>query len=135
MVDHLRRHLDTMAPHRALLRAVECKLMGPVVQRNTDAVPILDIGCGDGHFASIAYTQPIDVGIDVRVGELAEAAARPGVYHAVAMASATSLPFPDASFGTVISNCVIEHIVDNDAVLAEIARVLRGGGTFATTLP
>ena len=53
----------------------------------------------------------------------------------MSIASATELPFADASFGTVLSNCVIEHIVDNDAVLREIARVLRPGGTFATTLP
>jgi SAM-dependent methyltransferase len=121
-----------MAPHRAVLRAVECKFMGRVPLMP----PVLDIGCGDGHFASIAYTQlPIDVGVDVMERDLPEAAARPGVYREVMFASATSLPFDDASFNTVISNCVIEHIPDNVAVLAEISRVLRPGGTFATTLP
>ena len=71
MTDHLARHLATMAPHRALLRAVECKLMGTVPATATRArARSLDIGCGDGHFASIAYTAPIDVGIDVRHDEL-----------------------------------------------------------------
>jgi len=136
VVDHLALHLRTMAPHRALLRAVECRLMGKVPMSGPDHEPVLDIGAGDGHFASIAYTEPIDVGIDVRQDELSEAAARgPTVYRSVALASATELPFADQSFRTVLSNCVIEHIVDNDAVLAEIARVLRPGGTFATTLP
>ena len=62
---------------------------------------------------------------------------RPGrdVYRSVMFASATELPFADAAFNTVISNCVIEHIPDNDAVLSEICRVLRPGGVFATTLP
>ena len=50
-------------------------------------------------------------------------------------ASATELPYADRAFNTVISNCVIEHIPDNDAVLAEIFRVLQPGGVFATTLP
>jgi ubiquinone/menaquinone biosynthesis C-methylase UbiE len=136
MTDHLALHLATMAPHRALLRAVECKLMGAIPFDADEQRPVLDIGCGDGHFASIAYSTPIDVGIDVRHEELAEAARRgPQVYRSVSLASAIRLPFADASFGTVMSNCVIEHIVDNDAVLAEIARVLRPGGTFATTLP
>jgi SAM-dependent methyltransferase len=98
--------------------------------------PILDIGCGDGHFASIAYASlPIDVGIDVIARDLPEAASRRGVYRNVMFASATALPFADASFNTVVSNCVIEHIPDNDAVLREINRVLRRGGIFAATLP
>jgi SAM-dependent methyltransferase len=98
--------------------------------------PVLDIGCGDGHFASIAYDTPIDVGIDLSRPEVAEAGARGReVYRHVMVASATDLPFPDASFSTVLSNCAIEHMPDLDRVLSEIARVLRPGGTFATTLP
>ncbi len=122
-----------MAPHRAILRAVECQFMARV-----PLMPlVLDIGCGDGHFASIAYADhlPLDVGIDVMARDLPEAASRPGVYRKIMFASATALPFADASFNTVVSNCVIEHIPDNAAVLREISRVLRPGGAFATTLP
>jgi SAM-dependent methyltransferase len=132
MADYLTRQLEEMAPHRAILRAVECKFMG----RAPLCAPVLDIGCGDGHFASIAYDHlPIDVGVDVMRRDLPEAAARPGVYRQVMFASATALPFAGESFNTVISNCVIEHIPDNAAVLRETARVLRPGGVFATTLP
>jgi SAM-dependent methyltransferase len=121
-----------MAPHRAILRAVECKLMGQVPL----TPPVLDIGCGDGHFASIAYHGvPIDVGIDVMARDLPEAASRPDAYRKVMFASATALPFARASFNTVVSNCVIEHIPDNDAVLCEISRVLKVGGIFAATVP
>ncbi len=121
-----------MAPHRAILRAVECRFMAQVPLVS----PVLDIGCGDGHFASIAYDRlPVDIGVDVMVRDLAEAAARRGVYRKVMFASGTALPFVDGSFNTVISNCVIEHIPDNRTVLAEISRVLRPGGVFATTLP
>ena len=127
------RHLREMAPHRALLRAVECNLMGslPLVH------PVLDIGCGDGHFASVAYDEPIDVGIDVLDRTLTEAATRrPAVYRELVKASATALPFRDGTFGTVVSDDRhLEHIPDIDRALSEIARVLRTGGTFATTLP
>ncbi len=136
MADQLTRQLATMAPHRALLRAVEGELMTPVLAAADRSAPVLDIGCGDGHFASIAYTSPIDVGIDVRDDELRETARRGAqVYRQLALASATALPFADGAFGTVLSNCALEHIEDNRAVLAEISRVLRPGGTFATTLP
>jgi SAM-dependent methyltransferase len=130
--DYLTLQLADMAPHRALLRAVECKFMSgvPLVH------PVLDIGCGDGHFASIAYSELIDVGLDPMERDLKEAAGRrPDVYHDVVQGSATELPFADASFATVVSNCVIEHIPDVENTLSEIARVLRPGGVFATTLP
>jgi SAM-dependent methyltransferase len=120
-----------MAPHRAILRSVECKFMGAVPLEP----PVLDVGCGDGHFASIAYDRPIDVGIDVVVRDLAEARTRPGVYRHLVLANAPALPFADGSFATVVSNCVIEHIPDVDETLREIARVLRPGGTFAATVP
>ncbi|MGD9714116.1 MAG: class I SAM-dependent methyltransferase [Thermomicrobiales bacterium] len=130
--DFLTPHLQSMAPHRALLRSVECKFMGAVEFVH----PVLDIGCGDGNFASIAYDEPIDVGLDPMDRDLAEAATmRPDVYLDVVKGSATSLPFADGAFGTVVSNCVIEHIPDVDRTLAEISRVLRPGGVFATTLP
>jgi SAM-dependent methyltransferase len=121
-----------MAPHRALLRAVEAKLMSGVPLMR----PVLDIGCGDGHFASVTYGRPIDVGIDIFERDLAEAASRgTTVYRWLVNASAPALPFADGSFGTVLSNCALEHIPDIDNTLEEIARVLRPEGIFATTLP
>jgi len=130
--DFLTPHLETMAPHRALLRSVECKFMNAVELVH----PVLDIGSGDGNFASIAYDEPIDVGLDPMERDLLEAATmRPRVYLDVVQGSATALPFGDASFATVVSNCVIEHIPDVDRTLSEISRVLKPGGVFATTLP
>jgi SAM-dependent methyltransferase len=136
MSDQLSRQLLTMAPHRALLRAVEGRLMSAAWSACPNTGPTLDVGCGDGHFASIAYETPIDVGIDVRAAELQETVERgPSVYRSVALASATDLPFKDECFGVVLSNCAIEHIPDNEAVLRELSRVLRSGGVFLTTVP
>jgi arsenite methyltransferase len=39
-----------------------------------------------------------------------------------------ALPLPDASVDVVISNGVIDLVVDKDAVFSEIDRVLRPGG-------
>lgn len=40
------------------------------------------------------------------------------------------MPFPDASFDVIISNCVINLSPDKDAVLRESLRVLKPGGRF-----
>ena len=54
--------------------------------------------------------------------------------HAVA-ADATALPYADSSFDRIIAAEVLEHIDDDTAAVAELARVLRPGGTIAVTVP
>ncbi|MBU6336203.1 MAG: methyltransferase domain-containing protein [Acidobacteria bacterium] len=48
----------------------------------------------------------------------------------VVEAPAARLPFPDASFDTVTGTLVFCEVPDQAAALAEIARVLRPGGSF-----
>jgi SAM-dependent methyltransferase len=48
---------------------------------------------------------------------------------------ATRLPFADASFDSVITSEVLEHIQADTAAITEFARVLKPGGTFAATVP
>jgi len=45
-------------------------------------------------------------------------------------ADATAMPFPDGSFDSVVSCLMLHHIVEWERALAEVARVLRPGGTF-----
>jgi SAM-dependent methyltransferase len=48
---------------------------------------------------------------------------------------ALSLPFVDGSFDRVIASEVLEHIPADTEAVAELARVLRPGGTLAVTVP
>jgi SAM-dependent methyltransferase len=57
-----------------------------------------------------------------------------GVGTAV-VADALRLPLPTASFDRVIAAEVLEHITDDSSAIAELARVLRPGGTMAVTVP
>ena len=54
--------------------------------------------------------------------------------HAV-MADATALPYPDTCFDRIIAAEVLEHVDDDEQAIAELARVLRPGGTIAVTIP
>lgn len=59
-----------------------------------------------------------------------------GAPEAAAMVGdALRLPFPDATFDRVICAEVLEHVPDDRRAMAEIARVLKPGGTAAVTVP
>lgn len=115
---------------RALIRAMEARLFDAIPEMET---PILDLGCGDGHFAESNGLKN-DFGIDLTWVSLKEAQSRK-VYPQLQQADATRLPFADGSFGAVMSNCVVEHIPDIDQVFREAYRVLRPGGSFVLSVP
>ena len=97
---------------------------------------MLDLGCGAGTDLLIA-AQMIGptgraIGVDMtramleRAGESAE---EMGLANVVLFESLIeALPLPDTSVDVVLSNGVIDLVVDNEAVFAEIDRILRPGG-------
>ncbi|HYB52921.1 MAG TPA: methyltransferase domain-containing protein [Thermoanaerobaculia bacterium] len=125
----LHAHLREMPFHRVLMRSIEARILAEVRFPR----PVLDVGCGDGHFASVLFPDGTDVGLDPGIADAREAARR-GVYRMVVGADSGSMPFPDGAFASVFSNCVFEHIPDIERTIAEISRVLRPGGVFACTL-
>ncbi|MCH8093333.1 MAG: class I SAM-dependent methyltransferase [Chloroflexi bacterium] len=130
MEDYLWPHLEALPYFRGMLRAVEARLM--------HAVPLpplsLDIGCGDGHFASTAFENKIDVGFDPDRKSLMEAKSR-GAHRSLVQASGDELPFTDSCFASALSNSVLEHVSNLEGVLAEIGRVLEVDAPLAITVP
>jgi SAM-dependent methyltransferase len=101
---------------------------------------VLDVGTGEGQVARLvagsasrrraaARGGRLVVGVDPSRAQLGEAARRGGDPQYV-RAEAGTLPFASASFDTVVACLVFEHIVDADAAIAEVARVLRPRGRF-----
>lgn len=93
---------------------------------------VLEIGTGSGYgvevvaprarrFVTIDKHRPVGVEFPCGV-EFRQATVPP-------------LPFEDGTFDCVISFQVIEHIVDDAALVREVARVLRPGGRFVLTTP
>jgi SAM-dependent methyltransferase len=133
--DLLWRHLRDLPAFRALLRAVEARFYRSHLQVDFPIVrPVLDLGCGDGHFGSIVFGEPAEAGLDPWWGPLTEAHRR-GSYRLLAQAEGAWMPYPDGFFATVVSNSVLEHIAKVEPVLAEVARVLRPGGWFYFCVP
>ncbi|MEJ2748014.1 MAG: methyltransferase domain-containing protein, partial [Anaerolineae bacterium] len=98
------------------------------------AEPILDLGCGDGHFSQMTFERPLTVGIDPWWGPL-QKAQKSGMYQHLLQGLGDQMPFPDEHFATVISNSVLEHIPGIQAVLFEANRVLKPGGQLVITMP
>jgi SAM-dependent methyltransferase len=86
---------------------------------------VLDVGCSEGYFMSaIAEARGTEVwGVDLSDRSVAIAAERYG--FPVAAATATALPFADGAFDLVLSTETIEHVLNPDAMIAEMRRVAR----------
>jgi SAM-dependent methyltransferase len=89
---------------------------------------VLDLGCGAGMLALLKRKGVTLAGLDL--SEECALAARRNGYDLTGAAELTRLPFRDDSFDYVVSLDVLGHVEfeDKDAVLSEIARVLRPGG-------
>jgi SAM-dependent methyltransferase len=128
--DLLWRQLKAMPAFRGLLRAVESKFYNGL----SLPAPTLDLGCGDGHFASETFDHPLAAGIDPWWRPLREARTRK-TYRVLAQADGARLPFPTGYFASAMSNSVLEHIPDLDPVLADLNRVLKRNAPFIFCSP
>jgi SAM-dependent methyltransferase len=128
--DFLWLNLRDLPYFRAMLRAVEAEF----IQGYPLPSPTLDLGCGDGHFASIAFERKLDVGLDPWAGPIRQAR-RGGGYCALVQADGGRMPFPDAYFASALSNSVLEHIPQVQGVLIELRRVLKPGAPFVFCVP
>ncbi len=125
----LARLLQLQGPSLGLWRAAEIAAL-----RQYDYVrPILDVGCGDGLVSAMVFNE-VDAGIDPDPDAL-KRAARTGLYLRLENAFVEQSDLPDAHFGTIISNSVLEHIPNLQPVLMKARRLLRPGGRLVFTVP
>jgi 2-polyprenyl-6-hydroxyphenyl methylase/3-demethylubiquinone-9 3-methyltransferase len=122
--------LDTLNPGRfAYLNGV----LGTLGLRYDD-LEVLDLGCGGGlmseayarHGARVTGVDPSSVSLAVARSHARES--RLSIRYEQGRGEA--IPLPDASFDLVSCCDVLEHVDDLDAVIRQIARVLRPGGLF-----
>lgn len=128
--DFLWLHIRDLPYFRALLRAVEAQFYQDIDL----PAPTLDVGCGEGHFASLVFDRKIDVGLDPSHGSIHEAGTR-RTYLLLTEADGGRMPYSNGHFASAFSNSVLEHIPHVEEVLAETARVLKPGALFVFCVP
>jgi ubiquinone/menaquinone biosynthesis C-methylase UbiE len=111
------------------LAALRTELLAPL------SGTVVEVGCGNGrNFARYpdAVTRVTAVEPEPHLRALAtRAAAAAPVPVAVVPGTAEALPVPDAAADAAVLCLVLCSLPDRDTALAEIARVLRPGGTLA----
>jgi SAM-dependent methyltransferase len=106
-----------------------------------DGFRVLDFGCYDGYIVrrlrARAKIQGIGIDISPTAVALAKRAAKQEGLDGLefVVTDGANLPFPNDSFDVVICSEILEHVLDLDAVLSEIARVLVKGGKLYATMP
>ena len=96
---------------------------------------VLEVGCGTGYvLQSLAAENRYDLtGLESHIAGLRFARSRLPAVELV-QADARSLPY-ESAFDAVGAFDVIEHIVEDDAVLASVHRALKPDGIFIVTVP
>jgi ubiquinone/menaquinone biosynthesis C-methylase UbiE len=108
----------------------------------SDTAPMVDVGVGGSGYTVIEAARAgfAAVGCDLSLDGLVTArrfAAAEGVADRTLWicCSAEKLPLASASFAAALAIAVLEHVPNDHAALAEMARVLRPGGRVWVTVP
>ena len=115
------------------VRAVDPELLAFVEQRpSSDALSLLDIGCGTGNQLVANRAAAPDagmVGVDRSMGMLRQACRKTQAVAWV-QGDAAALPFPALSFDFISCQFAFHHFHAKAGMLRDAFRVLRPGGRF-----
>ena len=98
-------------------------------RNDLSGLTVVDLGCSVGWFVeAAAVAGATAVGVDIDAPGLARARRERDARCAFISADGSALAFPDESVDVIVFNHIYEHVVDPDAVMAEIRRVLKPTG-------
>ncbi|MBS2019079.1 MAG: class I SAM-dependent methyltransferase [Deltaproteobacteria bacterium] len=128
--DHFVRYF----PHApAALCVKECARLAALREFRL-AGPILDVGCGDGLFAKVAFegAEVWGIDIDAKEGRWAQASR---AYSQIVLGDITKARLPSGFFASCVANCSLEHVPDLQAALSNIAGSLMPGAEAILFVP
>lgn len=114
------------------------EVLAAAVPTQAQRLKVLDLGCGSGFLLELLAkrSQPgLElVGIDMSAAELQIAARALGDQALLVKAMGQAIPAATSSIDIVLSHLVLMLMDGADTVMAETARVLKPGGTFAAVV-
>ncbi|HEY9517122.1 MAG TPA: class I SAM-dependent methyltransferase [Gemmatimonadaceae bacterium] len=103
---------------------------------------VLDVGCNRGSIEALFHSlhpekarRTLVEGVDVSGDAVAQARALALPNCTFSAYAGRELPFGSASFDLVVMVEVLEHVIEKEALLREVHRVLRPGGRLFLTTP
>lgn len=102
--------------------------------RNDGPKRILDVGCGDGRFISLFKECCHVYGVDISKNAV-RLAKGSGVNAQRVDASSERLPFESEYFDLVYMGDIIEHLIDPDFAINEVARVMKPTAFLVLSTP
>jgi len=115
----------------------QARMLSTLLAKRAGAQRIVDVGCGDGsatHLVRNLDARNTVIGVDWSATALAQARTR-GLLVIQGGVDTSGLPLPDGCADIVIMSELIEHLVDTDAAVDEVRRVLRPGGVLLLSTP
>ena len=109
-----------------------------LVRRWCNKLRTLDAACGEGYGTALLAQSTASVeGVDISEQAIAHARQRYSSLGNVNfhVADCTSLPFEDCEFDRVVSFETLEHLVEQDQLMAEFKRVLKPDGCLVLSSP
>ncbi|WP_461328115.1 class I SAM-dependent methyltransferase [Bradyrhizobium huanghuaihaiense] len=98
----------------------------------------IDLGCGSGHYtAALARLGHRVYAADISQARVNSAAAKPCFPGEIVplLTNIEDIALPDSCLDFAMCNFVLEHVADPFAVIDEILRLLRPGGTMVLAVP
>lgn len=105
-------------------------------KRYSGVITLCDLGCGDGRLLPLwqAVTGAEAYGIELSPKAMEQAAIQyPGIHYESGDATATG--YNAAMFDILICQEVLEHVEEQEVLIAEIARILKPEGALVLTTP